>query len=321
MPFLLGSLMSVAMAVIAASGQGIRIARMPDTIRFPAIALIGVLIGSRVTPDLVNDLPALWRSVVLVFVYVMLAQAIGYTLLRKNGFDAPTAICGGMPGGLVDAVELGRAHGADSNLLTVIHFARVILVVTIVPFAFSIIEGHAVGSAAGLSFETHPWTWGDLGWTFVLACLGMVVGKMLKLPAWHLLGAMLVTGVVHGMGWLELSEPNWLVNSALLVIGVSLGTQFSQAEPRMLKRGFIFALGFVALMLLVALPFGAAAVWFGSPMQIKAGYLSFAPGGIVEMGLIALSLHAAPVLVSAHHVVRIFFTVFFAAWLIKRINR
>ena len=47
-------------------------------------------------------------------------------------------------------------------------------------------------------------------------------------------------------------------------------------------------------------------------MCIRDRFLSFAPGGVSEMGLIALSLGISPVMVAAHHMLRIFFTVFIA---------
>ena len=48
-------------------------------------------------------------------------------------------------------------------------------------------------------------------------------------------------------------------------------------------------------------------------VDLNSLILSFAPGGVTEMGLIALSLSLSPIVVTVHHVVRIFLTVFVAA--------
>jgi len=45
----------------------------------------------------------------------------------------------------------------------------------------------------------------------------------------------------------------------------------------------------------------------------KVMILSYAPGGVIEMGLIAVSLNASPIFVTAHHLVRIVATVLAAA--------
>ena len=44
--------------------------------------------------------------------------------------------------------------------------------------------------------------------------------------------------------------------------------------------------------------------------QFEVLFVSLAPGGVIEMGLIALSLNANPVFVAAHHVFRISVSVF-----------
>ena len=46
------------------------------------------------------------------------------------------------------------------------------------------------------------------------------------------------------------------------------------------------------------------------PLPFDVLLISFAPGGLIEMSLIALSLNANPALVSLHHMYRILLTVF-----------
>ena len=45
---------------------------------------------------------------------------------------------------------------------------------------------------------------------------------------------------------------------------------------------------------------------------VTAVFLAYAPGGLAEMSLIALSLHMSVIYVTAHHVVRIVLAVSFA---------
>ena len=56
-------------------------------------------------------------------------------------------------------------------------------------------------------------------------------------------------------------------------------------------------------------------------INFSALFLSFAPGGVSEMGLIALSLGISPMMVAAHHVFRIFVTVLIAAVTTKAASR
>jgi uncharacterized membrane protein AbrB (regulator of aidB expression) len=61
-------------------------------------------------------------------------------------------------------------------------------------------------------------------------------------------------------------------------------------------------------MLLIAAALAWALAQTGEhPFQILL--MCYAPGGVVEMGLIALSLGVSPVMVTLHHIIRIGFTV------------
>lgn len=58
-----------------------------------------------------------------------------------------------------------------------------------------------------------------------------------------------------------------------------------------------------------------------TPVSFAALLISFAPGGVTETSLIALSLGIAPVLVTTHHLFRIFFTVTAAGFVTVRDQR
>jgi uncharacterized protein len=102
---------------------------------------------------------------------------------------------------------------------------------------------------------------------------------------------------------------------AQLVIGVSLGMRF-RGFSRAALRGL---LGCSALAVGAMLAFGAAvaaALAQAGVAPFAVGMLALAPGGVVEMGLIALSLQASPIFVTACHLARIVTAVFVgvAAW-------
>ena len=100
---------------------------------------------------------------------------------------------------------------------------------------------------------------------------------------------------------------------AQLVIGVGLGMRF---------RGFTVAalrglLGCSALAVGAMLALGAlmaAGLARAGVAPFAVSMLSLAPGGVVEMGLVALSLSASPIFVTAHHLARIVATVVVAVW-------
>ncbi|MFM2355790.1 MAG: hypothetical protein RLZZ528_1526, partial [Pseudomonadota bacterium] len=120
----------------------------------------------------------------------------------------------------------------------------------------------------------------------------------------HVTGPILLSGAAHVAGLVQGAPPVWLVWAAQVVIGTSLGVRFSGLPRGAFRRGLALAALNVAITCTVA--FGIALSLHGAVGEpASALFLAFAPGGLVEMGLVALSLNMSPLYVTAHHVLRI----------------
>jgi len=313
LPWLLGGLAATGLAASA----GLRILGAPPTfpmrLRSLFIPVIGVLIGAAMTPEVLRAAPGWWPGLASVALFVVVAHALNYQWLRRvGGLSKPTAFFAGMPGGLIESLEQGERHGADMAALTVLQFARIAITVTVTPLAFSLIEGRALGSAAGASLARGAMSAGDAAVMIAAGAAGYFGGRLLRLPAAQILGPILASGAVHALGWTDAAPPAWLAALAQLVIGVTLGLRFVGVAPRALARCFALSAGSVALMLGVGAALSLALAATGlAPFKVML--LAYAPGGVIEMGLIALSLNASPIFVTAHHLVRIVVTVLAAA--------
>lgn len=321
MPYLVGALATVGLYSVWRTATGGVEAGFPLSPRRLFVALIGVMIGASFSVELMQNLLGIWPSLMVMIAFIAAALGGGYVLFRYiGGYDPVTAIFASMPGGLIEAVALGEEAGADVRLLALQHFVRVIMVVIAVPILYLIWSGNAVGSAGGQSFQSGGWTLLDVTELVLLAAAGMWLGPRLRLPASHLVGPLLLSAALHGSGLLHLSSPAWLLNLAQLVVGTGLGTSFAGARSRDLGRAFGLGLVYVA---------GVLAVGYGiatslspvMPFDFDTLFVSFAPGGVTEMGLIALSLGISPVVVTAHHVFRIAVTVLVAAAASRRLRR
>lgn len=322
MPYLVGSLAAVGLYSGLRTASGRSDARFPKPWRMLFVGLIGAMIGASFTVDLMSNLLGIWPSLVAMTAYVGVAFGFGYILFRHVArYDPVTSVFSAMPGGLIEAVALGEAAGGDVKVLTLQHFARIVVVMVTVPMLYLIWSGHAVGSAAGQGYERGGWTLLDVVELFGLAALGMWLGPKLRLPAAHLVGPLLISAMLHGSGALHLSSPDWLLSVAQLVVGAGLGISFAGARPHDLARAFSFGVIYVAVVL--GLGFGVAmGLSQIVPFDFDTLFVSFAPGGVTEMGLVALSLGISPVIVTAHHVFRIGLTVIAAgvlsSWLKDR---
>jgi len=321
MPFLIGSLAFTALATIIHSQKYLRKIHFPQYFRWGCMALIGVMIGASFDNSLIALLPRLWLSFLMMIVFILVIQQLGYLYFRHIGkYDPPTATFAAMPGGLIEAIVLGVQAGGDVRLLSVLHFSRVILVAVIVPFSIFIWSGETVGSSAGESFSKITSTPEDVVSIFVLAILGLLAGRFSRLPVYHILGPLIVSSLLHAFGLFDIATPDWLLAIAQLIIGVSLGVTFSGITMKVLLRSFGLGIGFVIGALSIGLLFAfLLSKYFNLPIEDL--FICFAIGGVIEMGLIALSLGINPVFVAVHHLFRIIITVLFARFFSRRFKK
>ena len=84
----------------------------------------------------------------------------------------------------------------------------------------------------------------------------------------------------------------------------------------MRRAGRLMLAGLFALTLALAAVAGfAMRAWAG--VGLDQAMLALAPGGLTEMGLIALAIHADVAFVALHHVVRILIVIVFAPVLFR----
>jgi len=309
LPYLLGPL--IASATICLAAKPI----LPDEftyltgLRLVFIAVIGVMIGAQVTPDLFSDARQLLLSLGALIVFVSVAITFNYAVFHGLGkYDRPTAFYSSMPGGLYESIAFGEEAGADPARLMLQQFLRVIVVVTLVPIGLSLWLGEAVGSAGGMTLAKPDVPWSSLPVVIIAIGLGMGLGALLRLPARQLTGPMAVGAALSLSGVIDLDIPQWLVNLALIVVGTALGTRFQGITFQRVVQGMGLALLSVGGMLVLA-----AGIALFLSTQTDHGFdmmlISFAPGGVTEMTLVALSLTGNPAIVTLHHIARILITV------------
>ena len=315
LPWLLGAAMAVGGVALSDFRLVGHKLQFPVKLRDFFVPIIGVMIGGAFTPALVGSIPLWWPTVLALFLYVPLAHASSYFIYSRFGhYDRETAFFSATPGGLIEAVTLGEEAGGDPTILTMLQFARLLLCIIIVPVAFTLSEGVLVGSASGVSVggpNRPDMTLVDAGILIVCGVVGYLGFKRLKLPAAIIAGPIFVSGLAHLAGLTAAQPPSFLIALTQLIVGTTLGVRFVAIERRQAMKGLFLALFSVSSALILALIFGMALYRFVDE-PVKAVVLAYAPGGVSEMSLIALSLQISVVFVSLHHVARIVITIFFA---------
>lgn len=289
-----------AAAVSAATLLGLRTA-IPPRLRDGVFILLGMQIGSSVTPDVIATALAWPLSLAVLSVTVVIMMLLVMTMLRRGfGFDRLTAMLAATPGHLSYVMGLSADIGADVPRVALVQSVRVLMLTLLVPVLIALwgVEGTGRLADRGI-IPPHV-----LAVVFALSLgLGLAF-RRLGIPAPLLLGAMAVSGAGHGADLTPGTLPGWLVVVAFICMGSLIGTRFQGLDRRGLARAT--AAGILAT--LIACAVAAAGAWLaaglvGLPPAVLL--LAFAPGGVEVMAAIAVQTGLEPAFVAAHHVFRL----------------
>jgi len=309
LPFLIGPLL------ICAAIATILPHRLPEGYRFSHrlrqvfIGVIGLMIGAQVTPELFASAPEFAVTFTALTLFIGVCLGFNYWVFRKlGGYDRVTAFYSSTPGGLYESLAMGEAAGGDVARLTLQQFLRIIVVVTALPVGLSLWLGEPVGSSGGVTLARDDVPWTALPYIVLAGAAGYLGGTLLRFPAAQLTGPMAAAAILSVTGLFHVDIPIWLVNIAQIIVGCALGMRFTGLSRALILRGAGLSILSVGGMLVLALVFAFAVVPFvAEPIDVLL--ISFAPGGVTEMSLVALSLQANPAFVTLHHIFRILMTV------------
>ena len=314
LPWMLGAMAATTLAAIS----GVRVALMPS-LRLVFVAILGVMLGSAFTPEVVQGLATWIGSFAWLSLYVVVATAGVWLFYRKVArYDTATAYFAAAPGGLNEMILAGGALGGDERRISMSHAARILVAIFVISFGYRWFGDYAP-VAANATYADHI-AWSE--WAVLIACgvVGYVVARLLRIPAYALVGPMVLSAIVHAAGITQSRPPVWLVAAAQVVVGSMVGTRFDGVSPRMVGKAVVLAIVATAVLLVLAAVFGQA-VESTLGIPFSAALLAFAPGGLAEMSLIALSLDVDAAYVSSHHIVRIFMIVLAAPFVFRLLSR
>ena len=303
------------LATTAAAASGVRVA-LPAPLRAVMVAVLGVMLGSGFTPEILPRLGEWSLSLTALIGYILVSGAASLLYFRRvANYDRVTAYFSAMPGGLSEMILVGGEMGGDSRIISLIHASRVLLVVLVLPFAFQLLIGYDTANG-----DTRPTVSGppllsvplvDLALLGACGVVGFFAAKAMRLPAAAVVGPMILSAAVHLAGWTEAAPPFELVAAAQVIVGTAIGCRFAGVGARFMARTVAVAAGGTTILLAVTVAF-AFMLHAATDLPPAALVLAFAPGGLAEMSLIALALSLETAFVATHHIVRIFLIVVLA---------
>jgi membrane AbrB-like protein len=281
--------------------------------------ILAIVIGQQMTMSVVHMFETSWT-----IISVILVLSLGFSILsglflwRLSNTSLLTSLYATTPGGVSCMPSLSQEVGANPIMVSVIQTMRIFLVVSIVPLfaarwqspdastfvhhANTFHQGTKVLNIVGSHLSgTGIWTL----FLVIAATVGYYISKKLKIPAPRLVGgiigvsvAQVVSSVITGVDivpWL----PGWMKILAQIFLGASIGLSITRemfvGMGQVIFLGFIGSVALVGVMMAISV---AVSHWTGIP--VVTSILAFAPGGVAEMAISAVSLRAnAPFVVAA----------------------
>lgn len=295
--------------VAAMAGAGLAV---PAWLRNSLLAVLGVMLGSAFGPELLGRIGQWSVTLLGLLAYIAVVCGAGYVYLRRLGrYDALDSYFTAMPGGLNEMTALGHAMGGDARLISLSHAVRLTFVVFTIPVWFRLFQGYlpSAGPQTGGGFvETAP---AELALLAACALGGPLLGRLCRMPAPHLTGALLLSAVLHTTGVAHSSVPPELVVMAQVGLGASLGARFVGFPVRRFIGTIGVASGLSVIMILgTVLASLALSPLSGVPFETLL--LAFAPGGFAEMSLVSLALGFDTAFIATHQLLRVLLVIFLA---------
>ncbi len=304
LPWMLGAIGATLIAALARAPVA-----SPRPLTMPLRAVLGVLLGASITPALLAQLSALGFALLAVPLYVVLTAGLGLIyFIAVAKMDRSEAFFAALPGGLYTMVTFAEDLGISIRRLGLIHTMRVTLIVLCLPFLIEGLLGQDLTHTVAGGKSILEMAFSTLCIMLLIALAGWWLAERTKLPGGIMIIPMLITAALQLAGVTSAAVPAELVVVAQVVLGAAIGGRFIDLEMREITNALLHSCGYVALAMTVT-TLTALVLAATTPVNLWAGIIAFAPGGLAEMSLVALGLGLNVGFVVTIHISRIMFVV------------
>lgn len=268
-----------------------------------AQAMIGCLVAHTVTGEIVATVTEDGLLILaVVLVTVLVGGAVGWALTRLRILPGTTAAWGSSPGGAAAMVAMSEEYGADPRLVAFMQYVRVVAVVLSASVMARLLTDVSGSGTAAAPAAVAPLS---VLVTLAFAACGAALAKLLRLPAYALIGPMLLGAALHASGLAAMALPMPMLDLAYATIGWYVGLRFRRETLRetvtALPGVVIATLGVIALC-----GGWAYGLTFLLPIDFLTAYLATSPGGLDSVAIIAVGSKVDVSFVLAVQTLRLF---------------
>ena len=312
--WMLGPMIAISITALL----GIKVA-MPKLALSGILIILGLYIGTYIDQNLINQMVNWIWTTIIMFFYILVSIIIVSKYLQKfSGYNEKTSIFSAAPGALGPLLILAEHENSDLSQVATAHLIRLIIIITVFPF---IIVNYSNFDPIVLEEFNYI---DQNHFNLIILIIGSIILILLfdkiKIPAALLSGTLVASGILQVSDIATYKLPEFSINFCLLILGASVGCRFAEKTIKEVANNTFHS--FVATSLLVLLGLIAAYVaTFFVDNNFLTLVLSFCPGGIYEVAVIAIAFELEPDFVSFHHIIRLLFILFTVPLILRLIDR
>lgn len=282
-----------------------------------AQAAIGVSVGGEIDPV---ALRALWHDIVpisLVTFATLLASVAAGQILRLRRVDPVTATFSAVAGGATGLMAVADEMGADSRIVAVVQYLRVLLILISLPLIVSLVFRPPSGTTVlPGSSDPHPV---DYALVVAAATIGVAFAHLTHASGGTLLGCLFSTAILSGTVH-QMNVPSGIQGVGMLLIGMQVGLRFNRQTLDVLRRMALSALLAVSATILSCAAFGVLLARITRASDFDT-YLATTPGGLPAILAVASSHSVDITFVTAVQVARILVVLLLAPLIARGVRR
>ena len=293
--------------------------KMPKIALSSVLIILGLYIGNHIDQNLFNQMTNwIWTSVIMLIYIIICILIVSKYLQKYSGYGEKASIFSAAPGALGPLLILAENERTDISQVATSHLIRLIIIITLIPF---IIVNNAVSeNPITNNFEYMSQNQLDLLFLILTSIIFILIFDKIRVPAAILSGTLFASGLLQITDFATYKLPDVSINFCLLILGASVGCKFAEKTVKEIANNSLHSL--VATIILILLGLIAAYVaTFVVDTNILTLILSFSPGGIYEVAVIAIAFDLEPDFVTFHHIIRLLFILFTVPIILKILSK
>ena len=281
---------------------------MPKIVLSFILIILGLHIGNYIDQNLFNQMINwVWTSLIMLIYIIICMLVVAKYLQKFANYGEKASIFSAAPGALGPLMILAENEKTDLSQVATSHLIRLIIIITVIPFI--IVNNTDNNVLFSDDFNYFAQNHLNLILLIIASLFFIFIFDKIRIPAALLSGTLFASGLLQITDIASYKLPDETVNFCLLILGASVGCRFAEKTVKEIANNSLHSI--VATTILVVLGLLAAYVaTFFVETNILTLILSFSPGGIYEVAVIAIAFDLDPDFVAFHHIIRLLFILF-----------